>query len=194
MSIKENLLVALTMELCTFPGCSVAEILQALVNDPHWGGNVSLPNYLLPIVGHMVDSYEREDDHPGVYEYEVVPALASYLALQILQKKRFPPMGDLLAKLWLIESEFFPTRKVNRIPEYSDRAHLLNWCTNMAAKGLMFHPEDDPADVMNFEEQLPVFNPTEVDTLRRQIPLMVEHWGIESLCEVFNAFSRLSKS
>ena len=194
MSIKENLLVALTMELCTVPGCPVVDILQALTNDPHWNGNVSLPNYLRPIVDHMVDSYEREDEHPGVYEYEVVPELASYMALYILQKKRFPPMGDLLAKLWLIESEFFPARKVNRIPEYSDRAHLLNWLTNMATMGLLFHPEDDPADVMNLKEEIPVFTPPEVDTLRRQIPLMVEHWGIENLCETFNAFSRLSKS
>lgn len=186
--MRDNLLVALTMELCTVPNIPLIDILQALTHDPDWGGNVSLPNYLIPIINHMVAAYGAEDDHPGVYEYEVVPRLAEWLALQILEREQFPDMPSVLAELWAIEESFFGKQR-NRIPEYNSHSDLLNWVLKMWELHLLFHPEDDPAMLQDINSGKPTFNPTEVDTLNRQIPIMISHWGVDRLCTLFLSLS-----
>lgn len=185
--MRDNLLVALTMELCTVPNIPLSDILQSLAYDRKWGGNVTLPNYLLPIVEHMVNSYEREADHPGVYEYEVVPEMASFLAGWVISTRSFPDMSIILSKLWEVEAKFF--RKPSRIPAYRDRSDLLAWITGLWIQNLLFHPEDDPKDVMGFEQQRPIFTPEEVELLQQQLPLLVEHWGMDSLCSLMQAYA-----
>lgn len=58
-----------------------------------------------------------------------------------------------------------------RIPECGtvDLDGMTKWFEAMAAKGLLFHPEDDPADIISVESGMPVFLTDEVRTVRETL-------------------------
>lgn len=59
----------------------------------------------------------------------------------------------------------------SRIPEYGGPLDLLYWVSDMTEKGLLFHPDDDPADIT------PGFTYQEVEELRAIIRQLKGEWG-----------------
>jgi len=59
----------------------------------------------------------------------------------------------------------------SRIPEYGGPLDLLSWVSGMTEQGLLFHPDDDPADI------LPEFTYQEVEELRAIVSQLKVEWG-----------------
>jgi hypothetical protein len=66
--------------------------------------------------------------------------------------------------------EFLETMP-SRIPEYGGPLDLLSWVSEMTEQGLLFHPDDDPADIT------PGFTYQEVEELNSIIPALRRDWG-----------------
>lgn len=75
-----------------------------------------------------------------------------------------------------------------RIPAYSRREDLIPWVISMSRQCLMFHPDDDPADVIRSLTGEPLFTPWECGVLRQQIEKMRVDWE-DDLYVVLNAFA-----
>lgn len=59
----------------------------------------------------------------------------------------------------------------------------LLWFSEMQCSGLLFHPEDDPADIIKIENGQPTFSGSEVQELRFLIGELDEVLGHDRLIE-----------
>jgi hypothetical protein len=66
--------------------------------------------------------------------------------------------------------------RVPRIPEWSDRNFdgMLVWFSEMSVRGLLFHPDDDPAEVFSIANGTRIFSDAEAVKLRSMIAEMFE--------------------
>ena len=67
----------------------------------------------------------------------------------------------------------------NRIPACNNFTFdgMLIWFAEMSVKELLFHPDDDPAEVIRIADNAPLFNENEVGQLRRTIDRMFAENG-----------------
>ena len=72
----------------------------------------------------------------------------------------------------------------SRIPKYEHGLHLLSWVGGMQEQGLLFNPDDYPAEYDMFTYQ-------EVEELKRIIPRLREDWG-DHLYALMAAYSGTS--
>jgi len=67
----------------------------------------------------------------------------------------------------------------SRIPEFSDNTFdgMLLWFATMSERGLMFHPDDDPAEVISTKSGEALFSTAEIAALNKIINNMFETHG-----------------
>lgn len=61
-----------------------------------------------------------------------------------------------------------------RIPEWTNDSFdgMASWFSKMSARGLLFHPDDDPAEIVSIAHGMPTFSTNEIDTLEEIIRSM----------------------
>ena len=66
--------------------------------------------------------------------------------------------------------------QTSRIPEFSDKSFdgMLMWFSEMQVRGLLFHPDDDPADIIRISDSTATFFAPEVKTARTILGEMFE--------------------
>ena len=59
-------------------------------------------------------------------------------------------------------------QNINRIPECKDFTFdgMLDWFAEMSVNNLLFHPDDDPADIFTIADGTPTFSQNEAVQLR----------------------------
>ena len=69
--------------------------------------------------------------------------------------------------------------QTNRIPEFSNKSFdgMLMWFSEMQVRGLLFHPDDDPADIIRISDSTATFFAPEVKTARTILGEMFELHG-----------------
>lgn len=72
----------------------------------------------------------------------------------------------------------------SRIPEYSNSSFdgMLVWFAEMSVRGLLFHPEDKPEDIVAIDNNQPFFNDAECQQLNLILESMFERFG-DMVCE-----------
>ncbi len=69
-----------------------------------------------------------------------------------------------------------------RIPEWKEKNYdgMLIWFSEMSARGLLFHPDDDPSEIVSIsDDRSRLFSDKEAAELRRLISEMFELNGDE---------------
>ena len=67
-------------------------------------------------------------------------------------------------------------KEVMRIPRYEKPADVLTWLEGMRRHGLIFHPDDAPADIIGVDKK-PLFTAAEVMVLDVQMPAILADYG-----------------
>jgi hypothetical protein len=69
--------------------------------------------------------------------------------------------------------------KPNRIPAIPGKSRfaLERWFNKLHLEGLIFHPDDQPEDIVSIATGEKVFTPFECQTLREGIQLLLERHG-----------------
>lgn len=69
--------------------------------------------------------------------------------------------------------------QTSRIPQWADRSFdgMLRWFSEMSAQGLLFHPDDDPAEIICAASGARTFSDAEAAELRKTITRMFEQEG-----------------
>lgn len=78
----------------------------------------------------------------------------------------------------------------SRIPGIREinKRNMRQWFMKMSARGFLFHPDDDPASIVNGRTGVRVFSESEIRYLRRLIVFMFDRQGdgvYEAACPVF---------
>ena len=78
----------------------------------------------------------------------------------------------------------------NRIPECNstDFSAMSCWFEALASKGLLFHPEDDPEDIIELDSGLPTFTPDEVLKVRNILSEFFEANGNQVVAACYPIF------
>ena len=73
----------------------------------------------------------------------------------------------------------------SRIPKLRDTTFgsALLWFSEMQCDGLLFHPEDDPADIIRISDDERVFSDAEVQELRFLLGELDENLGHDKMIE-----------
>lgn len=73
----------------------------------------------------------------------------------------------------------------SRIPKLHDTTFdsALRWFSELQCNGLLFHPEDDPATIVEIANGIPVFTDTEVQELHFLIRELEEKLGHENMID-----------
>lgn len=73
----------------------------------------------------------------------------------------------------------------SRIPELMDVSFdgALQWFSELQCSGLLFHPDDDPADIVRIADGVRLFSAIEVDLLRKEISQLESMLGHEAMLE-----------
>ena len=71
--------------------------------------------------------------------------------------------------------------RISRIPEWTDRNFdgMLVWFSEMSVRGLLFHPDDDPSEIISITSGTRIFSDAEVTELRSTVAEMFEMNGNE---------------
>ncbi|HAF44201.1 MAG: hypothetical protein A2100_03155 [Sideroxydans sp. GWF2_59_14] len=71
--------------------------------------------------------------------------------------------------------------QISRIPKWTDHNFdgMLIWFSEMSARGLLFHPDDDPSEIISIAKGTRVFSETEAAELRSTVAEMFELNGDE---------------
>lgn len=80
----------------------------------------------------------------------------------------------------------------NRIPAY-DSANpdgMQIWFAEMSARGLLFHPEEDPASVVRIGTWERMFTDAEAARIRRILGRMFDQYGDETISACYPIFMR----
>ncbi|MGH8557786.1 MAG: hypothetical protein ACRESZ_10060 [Methylococcales bacterium] len=72
----------------------------------------------------------------------------------------------------------------SRIPDYLDNSfdEMLMWFAEMSVRELLFHPEDDPQDIIRIDNGEALFTDTECQHLRTIMNSMFERFG-DGVCD-----------
>ncbi|MGH8273653.1 MAG: hypothetical protein ACRES9_05270 [Gammaproteobacteria bacterium] len=73
---------------------------------------------------------------------------------------------------------------VSRIPHFTDRSRngMAVWFSEMANRGLLFHPEDSPREIIRIATNEPLFTPDECDKLDGIMAEMSVEFG-DGVCD-----------
>ena len=73
----------------------------------------------------------------------------------------------------------------SRIPKLNSPSFdgALFWFAELQTKGLLFHPEDDPADIVLISDGTPAFSDAEVTELRAEFSALESSIGHDALIE-----------
>jgi hypothetical protein len=73
----------------------------------------------------------------------------------------------------------------SRIPNLREVSFdgALMWFSEMQCQKLLFHPEDDPADIIRIDDHTPLFSTLEVEEVRFVIGKLDRELGHEKLIE-----------
>lgn len=80
----------------------------------------------------------------------------------------------------------------SRIPAY-DSANpdgMLKWFAEMSVRGLLFHPEDDPAEIEQIDTGERTFSDAEADRVRVILGKMFAEHGDETISACYPVFMR----
>lgn len=79
---------------------------------------------------------------------------------------------------------------MNRIPAYdaSNPDGMLCWFAEMSARGLLFHPEDDPADIFEIDSGKRTFTDVEASRARKILRMMQATRGDEMIEACYPVF------
>lgn len=79
-----------------------------------------------------------------------------------------------------------------RIPALSNstRAGARKWFTQMHKRELLFHPDDNPHEVMGIADGTPTFTPAECEEVTQALKLMFLHLGDAVYELAFDVVSR----
>jgi hypothetical protein len=82
--------------------------------------------------------------------------------------------------------------KESRVPEYSDHSFdgMLMWFAEMSIRELLFHPEDDPKEIINIDDGQPVFNEVECQQIGSILDSMFEQFGDEVCNAAYPVFMK----
>jgi hypothetical protein len=71
--------------------------------------------------------------------------------------------------------------QISRIPQWTDHNFdgMLVWFSEMSARGLLFHPDDDPSEIVSIANGARLFSDTETAELRSTVAQMFELNGDE---------------
>ena len=71
--------------------------------------------------------------------------------------------------------------RTSRSPQLSDHSFdgMLVWFSEMSVRGLLFHPDDDPAEIINCKTGAYVFSEDEAAELRMMVSAMFAEAGGE---------------
>lgn len=71
--------------------------------------------------------------------------------------------------------------QLSRIPQWTDRSFdgMLVWFSEMSVRGLLFHPDDDPSEILSIANGTRIFSDSEVTELRSTVAKMFELNGDE---------------
>lgn len=74
--------------------------------------------------------------------------------------------------------------QVSRIPNFTDnsREGMSIWFAQMAACGLLFHPEDRPSEIILVESNERMFSPEECSDLDEILRTMFDRFG-DAVCD-----------
>ncbi len=66
--------------------------------------------------------------------------------------------------------------EISRIPAWENYSFdgMLAWFSEMSVRGLLFHPDDDPSEVVSVADGTSIFSGTESSALRKIITKMFE--------------------
>ena len=72
----------------------------------------------------------------------------------------------------------------SRIPEYTNSSFdgMLIWFSEMSIRGLLFHPEDRPQDIVSIDDGKPLFSESECQKINRILDAMFDQFG-DRVCE-----------
>lgn len=73
----------------------------------------------------------------------------------------------------------------SRIPKLHDTTFdsALLWFSELQCDGLLFHPEDDPADIIRIADDKPMFSDAEVQELRFLLDELDQSLGHDQMIE-----------
>jgi hypothetical protein len=71
-----------------------------------------------------------------------------------------------------------------RIPDFANKSRhgMSNWFSEMSLRGLLFHPEDRPCDIISNATGKPLFKPDECTKLDSIMAQMFDKFG-DAVCE-----------
>jgi len=71
--------------------------------------------------------------------------------------------------------------KISRIPQLRDYSFdgMLIWFSELAAHGLLYHPDDDPSEIMSIADGARIFSDEEAEELRSTVAEMFKLKGDE---------------
>ena len=71
--------------------------------------------------------------------------------------------------------------QTSRIPQWADHHFdgMLVWFSEMSARGLLYHPDDDPAEIISISSGTRLFSDEEAAMLRSTVAEMFELKGDE---------------
>lgn len=80
----------------------------------------------------------------------------------------------------------------SRIPAYDAASPdgMLFWFAEMSVRGLLFHPEEDPAEITCIETGERIFTDTEADSVRRILDSMFTAHGDATISACYPIFMK----
>lgn len=80
----------------------------------------------------------------------------------------------------------------SRIPAYDSAGPdgMLTWFAEMSARGLLFHPEEDPAEILCTDTWGRTFTDAEVDQVRGILASMFAEHGDDTISACYPVFMR----
>lgn len=83
----------------------------------------------------------------------------------------------------------------SRIPGFANKSvdGMTRWFSEMSLRGLLFHPEDRPADIVDIATSKPFFTRNECEELKTILDDMFERFG-DGVCEAaYPVFMRTAR-
>lgn len=80
----------------------------------------------------------------------------------------------------------------SRIPAYDSASSdgMLTWFAEMSARGLLFHPEEDPAAILRIDTWERAFTDAEADQVRGILANMFAEHGDDTISACYPVFMR----
>lgn len=84
--------------------------------------------------------------------------------------------------------------RLSRIPEFTNNTFdgMLGWFAEMSVRGLLFHPDDSPEDIISVDDGSPVFSNRECEDLNAILGVMFSVHGSQVHEACYPVFVRKS--